>query len=223
MLAMLRALWQHAVRGLASALYHLGRARQRGLNDSPSPSDLESTARYYHLAATWGHAGAQCSLGGLYMTGTGVARDYAEAARLYRLAAAQGYASAQLNLGTLYNRGLGVARDPAEAARLFGLAAAQGLAGAQYHLGCHYAHGNGVARDAAEAVRLWRSAAEQGDAAGERACAAACCGGCGATRRLKTCARCQVARFCGPECVRTAWAEHKPHCTRWAAEAAEAR
>jgi hypothetical protein len=31
---------------------------------------------------------------------------------------------------------------------------------------------------------------------------------------------CHVAKFCGAECVRRAWAEHKPHCKRWAAEAA---
>jgi hypothetical protein len=49
---------------------------------------------------------------------------------------------------------------------------------------------------------------------------ATCCLGCGATRKLKTCARCKVARFCGAECVRRAWAEHKPHCQRWEAEAA---
>jgi radical SAM protein with 4Fe4S-binding SPASM domain len=47
-----------------------------------------------------------------------------------------------------------------------------------------------------------------------------CCAGCDATRKLKTCAKCKVARFCGAECVRRAWAEHKPHCKRWEAVAA---
>ena len=54
---------------------------------------------------------------------------------------------------------------------------------------------------------------------------AACCAGCGATRathKLKKCAKCDVARFCGAECQRRAWAEHKPHCTQWAAQAAGA-
>ena len=53
----------------------------------------------------------------------------------------------------------------------------------------------------------------------EREYVAACCMGCGASRKLKTCAKCKVARFCGAECVRRLWAEHKPHCMRWEAEA----
>jgi len=44
--------------------------------------------------------------------------------------------------------------------------------------------------------------------------------GCGATRKLKTCLKCKTARFCTAECQRSAWAEHKPHCTRWEAKAA---
>ena len=71
------------------------------------------------------------------------------------------------------------------------------------------AQGNGAARD------------ELATLAAERAYVSVCCSGCGATRKLKTCARCQVARFCGRECVKKAWAEHKPHCTRWEAQVAE--
>jgi hypothetical protein len=55
----------------------------------------------------------------------------------------------------------------------------------------------------------------------ERAYVSVCCMGCGATRKLKTCAKCKVARFCGAECARDAWAEHKPHCKRWEADAAD--
>jgi hypothetical protein len=58
--------------------------------------------------------------------------------------------------------------------------------------------------------------------AAERAYVSKCCAGCGATRKLKTCAKCKVAQFCGAECVRKAGAEHKPQCKRWEAEAAEA-
>jgi hypothetical protein len=58
--------------------------------------------------------------------------------------------------------------------------------------------------------------------ASERAYVSSCCMGCGATRKLKTCAKCRVARFCGAECVRSAWPAHKPHCKRWEAEGAAA-
>ena len=85
--------------------------------------------------------------------------------------------------------------------------------------------GKGVPLDYVEAARLWRlaysggiDAARDGLAAlaGQPEYVAGCCMGCGATRKLKTCARCRVARFCGAECVRSAWAAHKPHCTCWA-------
>jgi hypothetical protein len=52
----------------------------------------------------------------------------------------------------------------------------------------------------------------------DRYCVRVACMACGATHKLKTCSRCKVARFCNYNCVRTAWAMHKPHCNRWAAE-----
>jgi hypothetical protein len=51
--------------------------------------------------------------------------------------------------------------------------------------------------------------------AGSREVAAMCCLGCGVRRKLKTCAQCQVARFCGTECVSRAWPAHKPNCKLW--------
>ena len=166
-------------------------------------------------------------LGHLHLDGNGVAEDPSETVRLWRLAVAQGHVGAQYNLGVYYSDDdEGVARDYVEAARLFGLAAAQGCAIAQFRLGHLYAQGNGVAQDCVEAARLFRLAAAHEACARaaltelscERAYVSACCMGCGATRKLKTCAKCKVARFCGQECVRRSWAEHKPHCKKWEAE-----
>jgi hypothetical protein len=42
------------------------------------------------------------------------------------------------------------------------------------------------------------------------------CMTCGATRKLKMCARCKVARFCNAECMRIAWPVHKSQCLKWA-------
>jgi hypothetical protein len=118
-----------------------------------------------------------------------------------------------------------VAQNHLEAARLFRLAAAQGYVVAQHNLGCIHSKGHGVARDNVEAARQWRLAAAQGfapsdaclkDLSGEREYVSACCAGCGATAKLKTCGKCKVARFCGTECMRRVWTEHKPHCARWA-------
>jgi hypothetical protein len=141
----------------------------------------------------------------------------------------QGHALAQYNLGCLYREGKGVPQDYAEAARLYTLAAAQGFAPAHRCLSYLYTEGKGVSQDVVEATRLWRLAAAQGVAEthalfakqpGERVYFSVCCLGCGATRELKMCAKCKVARFCSAECQRRTWAEHKSHCKRWEAEAA---
>ena len=55
--------------------------------------------------AEHGDAAAQFNLGRLYVTGTGVRQDDAEAVRWYRLAADQGHAGAQHNLGLKYDTG----------------------------------------------------------------------------------------------------------------------
>jgi hypothetical protein len=89
-------------------------------------------------------------------------------------------------------------------------------ADAQIVLGCCFEHGE--AQDWAEAVRYYRlAAAAQANAlsaaqlaivtascqriACSREVAATCCLGCGARRKLKTCAKCHVARFCSTERV----------------------
>jgi TPR repeat protein len=140
--------------------------------------------------------------------GEPVAQDFVEAARLWGLAAAQGDAAAQYNLGLFYAEGKGVAQDFVEAARLWRLAAAQGYAVAQLSLG---------ALDAAQGLTLART--ELSNLLSERGYVSACCIGCGATRKLKTCTKGKVARLCGTECARWAWPEHKPHCKRWEAYA----
>jgi TPR repeat protein len=197
---------------------------------NPFEEEYGETVRNFRLEAERGQAYAQFSLGLFYHTGLpGMPQDHVEAARLWRLGAAQGHVLAQYHGSRLYSEGKGVPLDHVEAARLLGLAAAQGHQEAQFELGCLYVQGKGVPQDPAEAGRLWWLAAAQGeDDAREglktlscmREYVAACCMGCGATRKLKMCTKCKVARFCGAECQRRAWAEHRPHCKRWNAQAA---
>jgi TPR repeat protein len=188
--------------------------------------DYVEAARQYRLAAAQGHAVAQYVLGSLTSRGKGVPQNDAEAARLYGLAAAQGQVGAQYNLACIYSQGKGVPQNDAEAARLFGLglAAAQGDVDAQFNLGRFCLLGRGVAHDIVEAARLLWLAANQGFVpsideltalASVPAYVSACCMGCGAIRKLKTCAKCKVARFCGAACVRRAWPAHKPQCKSW--------
>lgn len=109
-----------------------------GLCGGPAKADFADGLEAYDggdwtaVLAAWrplaesGDAEAQTALGGLYLTGTGVSVNLAEAVRWYRLAAEQGNPVAQLNLGDLYSRGSGVGRDLVQAYLWLSLAAAQG-------------------------------------------------------------------------------------------------
>ncbi|MGE5789250.1 MAG: tetratricopeptide repeat protein, partial [Syntrophaceae bacterium] len=130
--------------------------------------DRETTYRLYRQAAEQGDAAAQALVGGMYLVGEGVPRDYAEAAKWYRKAAEQGNADAQYNLGGLYANGQGVPRDCAEAAKWYRKAAEQGNADAQYDLGVMYADGQGVPRDYVLAYMLFDLAATSFEAANSR-------------------------------------------------------
>ena len=127
-----------------------------------------------------------------------MAQDAVEAVRYYRLAAAQGSAVAQFNLGVCFERGEGVAQDAVEAVRYYRLAAA-------------------ADEDALSAEHRASALAGCERIACDREVAAACCLGCGARRKLKTCSKCKVARFCGAECVARAWPAHQPNCWLWRA------
>jgi uncharacterized protein len=69
-------------------------------------------------------------LGRLYLKGSGVPQNEAEAVKLLQRAAAQKNADAQYLLGRIYWEGRGVPRDRVQAHMWFNLAAAQGHAGA---------------------------------------------------------------------------------------------
>lgn len=116
------------------------------------------------LAADGGVARAQFSLGLRYESGTGVAKDPAQALHWFQKAAAQDYDEAEYMLGCCYNGEDGFVRDPAEAAKWWEKAAAQGYADAQYCLAMSYSVGQGVAQNPAEAAKWWKKAAEQSHA-----------------------------------------------------------
>jgi TPR repeat protein len=80
--------------------------------------------------AEQGHAGAQCSLGYMYVVAKGVKQDLAQAKFWFEKAAAQGHDKAQFTLGYMYSEGEGVKKDQAQAKFWFEKAAAQGLSDA---------------------------------------------------------------------------------------------
>jgi uncharacterized metal-binding protein len=58
--------------------------------------------------------------------------------------------------------------------------------------------------------------------ASRREVASVCCLGCGATRKLLSCGKCGVAKFCDRECQAQTWLlTHMPSCKQWREEDAE--
>jgi len=128
------------------------------------PRELSEDGRRVWSLAERGDATAQLSLGRMYASGIGTAKNAPEAAKWFRLAADQGNAQAQNNLGAMYAAGNGVVKDDAEALKWYRRAADQGFASAQLNLGVMYASGQGVVKDENEATAWYRKAAEQGNA-----------------------------------------------------------
>jgi hypothetical protein len=83
------------------------------------------------MQAESGNAVAQTNLASMYLYGTGVNQNDAEAVKWFRLAAEQGYSKAQHNLGVMHYNGRGVTKNDQEAVRWLNLAAEQGDAKAQ--------------------------------------------------------------------------------------------
>jgi TPR repeat protein len=122
--------------------------------------DFQAVLQEWLPLAKQGNAEAQIAVGGLYVAGKGVPKDYVEAAKWYRLAAEQGNAQGEEMLGTLYL--FGNTRDYKEAEKWLRLAAKHGDATAFVQLGYMYNTGSGVPRDQAEALKLYLTAAQKG-------------------------------------------------------------
>eukprot|EP00302_Diacronema_sp_CCMP2436_P041368 CAMPEP_0180033604 /NCGR_PEP_ID=MMETSP0984-20121128/29130_1 /TAXON_ID=483367 /ORGANISM="non described non described, Strain CCMP 2436" /LENGTH=168 /DNA_ID=CAMNT_0021959019 /DNA_START=258 /DNA_END=761 /DNA_ORIENTATION=- len=49
----------------------------------------------------------------------------------------------------------------------------------------------------------------------QREVVSACCMGCGATRKLLTCGKCEIAVFCDRSCQMRTWETNTPICQQW--------
>ena len=122
---------------LALALLLIGPARAEDADTTFRHGlDAFNAAHYNHASAAWGplaaagDARAQSSLGFMYYTGRGVARDSRRAAELFSRAAEQGEPTAQLFLALMYFRSDGVPGSPPLAMMWMELAMSGGQPGA---------------------------------------------------------------------------------------------
>jgi len=183
-----------ANKGNATAQFNLGTMYSNGKNVD---QNVTEGIRYYKLAADQGHANAQFCIGSMYMFGDGVDENFDEAVRYYKLAADQKHCEAQLFLANLYLYKFGkldVQNHKAEALRYY-LKVLQNESNTQKHC-----------EDAIDAIT---------ELASDKDFVVKYCLGCCKERKLKTCARCKVARFCSTECVQCSWKWHKPQCKMW--------
>jgi TPR repeat protein len=134
------------------ALYQLGRAYAAN-------RQVPEAIAAWRKAADKGSTSAMVELGVAYGTGSGVARDEAQARKLFERAAEAGNPRGVTNLAALS----GGAATPADPARARGLLAkaAETNAEAQYQLGLMMADGTGGPADDAAARALFEKAAAQ--------------------------------------------------------------
>jgi uncharacterized protein len=133
------------------ALYQLGRAYAAG-------GQISEAIAAWRKAADKGSSSAMVELGVLYGTGSGVARDEAQARKLFERAAQAGNPRGVTNLAAL--GGGGTSSDPARSRELLAKAA-ETNAEAQYQLGLMLADGTGGPKDDAGARALFEKAAAQ--------------------------------------------------------------
>jgi TPR repeat protein len=136
------------------ALYQLGRAYAAN-------QQLPEAIGAYRKAADKGSTSAMVELGVLLATGSGVAKDEAQARKLFERAAAAGNPRGATNLAALSDGGAAPS-DPVQARALLARAAATNSAEAQYQLGLMTADGVGGPKDDVAARALFERAAAQG-------------------------------------------------------------
>jgi TPR repeat protein len=138
------------------ALYQLGRAYA-------ASGQMGEAIAAWRKAADKGSSSAMVELGVLYGTGSGVARDEAQARKLFERAAQAGNPRGVTNLAAL--GGGSTSSEPARARELLAKAA-ETNAEAQYQLGLMLAEGTGGAKDDVGARSLFEKAAAQNHAGG---------------------------------------------------------
>ncbi len=138
------------------ALYQLGRAYA-------ADQQLPAAVGAYRKAADKGSTSAMVELGVLLATGSGVAKDEAQARQLFERAAEAGNPRGALNLAALSDA-TGAPSDPVKVRALLSRAAGTNSAEAQYHLGLMIAEGMGGPKDDVAARALFERAAAQGHA-----------------------------------------------------------
>jgi hypothetical protein len=102
------------------------KARLKAAQAAYYQGDFKTAASIFQAMAEQGNARAQFFLGEMYLNGSGVPRDYAQALKWARAAAEQNDSDAQYTLGGIYESGKGVPQDYAQAHMWYSLSSSSG-------------------------------------------------------------------------------------------------
>lgn len=137
--------------GLPIAQYDLGTHYSQGT--AGLKKDARKAAAYFQQAADQGFAGAQASLGFIYVTGQLGKADPELAVKWFRKSSLQDNVEGNYNLGLCYLNGIGTSQDTGRAEKLIERAADQNHIPAQLKLMELYTAGTVLAQDPAKAYK----------------------------------------------------------------------
>ena len=128
--------------------------------------DYAAALPLFRQSAAMGNLKAPRYIGLMYLNGTGLPQDPAQAFAQFQAAAGKGDITSQYWLGWYYENGRGTARDNAQALYWYGVSAQRGdhiAAPAMLALGRMYEQGKGVPADRKTAADWYQKAAVAGD------------------------------------------------------------
>lgn len=158
-------------RALLGALASTALLGPSGSAQGQAQARSSATLPQLQRSAEAGNRSSQAALGGRYLNGYGVPKNYAEAAKWLRLSVAQGEPDGMVNLARMYHYGWGVPKDDTTAFALNSNAAALGNIYAQNDLAVMYREGFGVQRDLKAAFDWAKKPADEGYAVAQAAIA----------------------------------------------------
>jgi TPR repeat protein len=125
-------------------------------------NNMDEAIKWYKAGAEHGDSHWQLVMGGIYLEGSDVKKDYKESFKWYLLAAKQKNQEAQLKIGEMYASGQGTLKDPKKAIEWYGKAIENGNLNAQFNLAhIFYKELN----NSKKAIEWWTKAAENGNIA----------------------------------------------------------
>lgn len=123
--------------------------------------NIQSSVKWYAIAATNGHGHAAYRLGKLYLNGIVVQKDEDAALKWFKKAAEYQDKYAYYALGRMYYNGTGTEKDFARAAQWFQKASEQNIPYADYSLAGMYESGTGVSSDGEKATALYQKSLKE--------------------------------------------------------------